>query len=744
MGSDNSSTTFSGGMFGSVSPGNLTVVRVIKTGTGVLTLTGENSYTGITRIDAGTLRAGSATALSNFSNYRIASGATLDLNGFNSSVNNLSGAGTLNLGSGTLSIGSTIGTIVDNFAGTITGTGGVSLTRAGFLTLSGTSSYSGVTAITSTTSGLIAGAANAFSPNSAIQFTTLGGSLDLNGFNQTIGSLAGNGEVSLGSARLTLGGDNTDTTFIGDISGTGGITKVGNGLFAIRRGTGYTGDTVVNAGTLLALGGQPSQFIVNGGRLVSDGVIGGVTVNGGTLYPGSSTSTLTVNGNVHLGAGGTYLVSAETTGASSKIVANGTASLGGTLQVMAGSGVFAPATSYAILTATGGVSGTFSTIATDLAFLTPSASYGSNAVTLILTRNDTDFAQVAANPDQSAAADAIASTGFGNPIYNAILGASAADARNAFTVISGSVHAAILSAQLENGQGLRTALLDHLTRDPGQGAGLRIWSDVLAGWSGADGSNGAVGMDGDSASLMGGADMNIGDDWRVGGTIGYDISNLDLRDHASRARLSGGHVGLYGAGSAGPLALRAGGLLYVGTAETHRDIAFLGFTDTTTSSQTVTTGQLFAEAGYPLDLGQWQAQPFVGIAWADAHADGDSEKGGAAALRLNGASLSQSYSTVGIIASTNFSLLDQTWLPSIRAAWQHGFASAVPQRDAVLLSGSSALLSVGTPLDRDRALVNADLGILVGDIARASLGYQGALSQGGITNGLRADLSMAL
>ena len=67
-------------------------------------------------------------------------------------------------------------------------------------TLSGISSYLGATAVNAGT--LQAGAANAFAPLSA--FTVAGGAtLDLAGFNQTIGSLAGAGNVTLGSATLT-------------------------------------------------------------------------------------------------------------------------------------------------------------------------------------------------------------------------------------------------------------------------------------------------------------------------------------------------------------------------------------------------------------------------------------------------------------------------------------------------------------------------------------------------------------
>ena len=73
----------------------LTAARALtKLGSNTLTLSGSNTYTGNTTISAGTLRAGGASAFTTSGTFSIATGATLDLGGFNSTTNSLSTTGT--------------------------------------------------------------------------------------------------------------------------------------------------------------------------------------------------------------------------------------------------------------------------------------------------------------------------------------------------------------------------------------------------------------------------------------------------------------------------------------------------------------------------------------------------------------------------------------------------------------------------------------------------------------------------
>jgi YVTN family beta-propeller protein/autotransporter-associated beta strand protein len=224
--------------------------------------------------------------------------------------------------------GGTVDTNGNNatLSGAISGPGGLSKIGAGTLTLSGQSTYTGATGVNAGT--LQAGAVNAFSPFSAFTVAS-GATLDLASFNQTIGSLAGTGGVTLGSATLTTGNDNTSTIFSGTISGTGGLTKIGSGMLLLTGTNNYAGPTNINAGILDVNGSLASTVFVNaGGTLMGNGMIGGLNVlGGGTVAPGNSIGTLKVAGNVSFAPGSIYQVEANAAGQFDKIVAGGTAAL---------------------------------------------------------------------------------------------------------------------------------------------------------------------------------------------------------------------------------------------------------------------------------------------------------------------------------------------------------------------------------------------------------------------------------
>ncbi len=96
-GTINFNHTFSDYVFAPAITGNGTV-NVLA---GTTIFTGANSYSGATNVNAGTLRAGALNTFSPNSAVTVASGGTLDLNGFSQTVSSLTNAGVVNMGTGT-------------------------------------------------------------------------------------------------------------------------------------------------------------------------------------------------------------------------------------------------------------------------------------------------------------------------------------------------------------------------------------------------------------------------------------------------------------------------------------------------------------------------------------------------------------------------------------------------------------------------------------------------------------------
>lgn len=210
------------------------------------------------------------------------------------------------------------------------------------------SDYVGDTKIEQTAS-LIAGSVSAFSPNSNFIVNDDGGSgvLDLNGYNNTINSLAGTGTVrnninqvnyngeglqstsngggTGGNAVLTIGNTGSlnatpspTKTFSGTIqdgtAGTLGITMGGTGTQILAGVNTYTGPTTINAGTLsLASTGSiaaGSTVTVNAnGTLAGTGAVNGPVnvMSSGRIAPGSGTSVGALSvGSLTFFGGGIY------------------------------------------------------------------------------------------------------------------------------------------------------------------------------------------------------------------------------------------------------------------------------------------------------------------------------------------------------------------------------------------------------------------------------------------------------
>lgn len=228
-----------------VVPGALTVV-----GGGVLTVSGLGSSAAGLTVQSGTLRLGRANLALVSSSVTVQTGATLDLGGFNQSIGNPLGTGTITGSSGELAVSPTYPL---TFNGTITG--GVALKVLGNqgMTLAGTHTYTGTTVLSAPAFIYVTGST---APESAVTVgssTVLGGSGTLAGpvtVNGTIApSTPSGGVASMSTGSLTVASTATVQLTAGTPGTVGGgvnsLIQVSgdlqlNGRLAIASGTGFS------------------------------------------------------------------------------------------------------------------------------------------------------------------------------------------------------------------------------------------------------------------------------------------------------------------------------------------------------------------------------------------------------------------------------------------------------------------------------------------------------------------------
>lgn len=292
-----------------------TGTSVTKAGAGTLIYAGDNTYTGGTVVNAGIFQVGNgATSGSLVTDGGIVNNATVVFNR----------------------------TDVHSYGGVISGTGAVEKDGTGVFSLTGSNTNEGDTNIKAGTLK----SSSAISNVSTVNISS-GATLDLNNQSEIVGAIAGMGNIVMGTATLTSGGNNTSTTFSGVISGTAGnFNKTGTGTLTLSGNNTYTGVTNVQGGTLTAAHAN-ALGATTGGTSVASGAV--LNVNNVTLAAEAitlaNTAALTgtdaaiVTGNVSAGNNSKI----GTTSAASTLTINGvlTSAVNNTLEVIGAGSVLA-------------------------------------------------------------------------------------------------------------------------------------------------------------------------------------------------------------------------------------------------------------------------------------------------------------------------------------------------------------------------------------------------------------------
>jgi hypothetical protein len=538
--------------------------------------------------------------------FRLSAGGTL--------------AGTVNGGAGTdsatleLTSDRTLGTgLLTNFE--ILGTEG-----SGTLTLTGAHIYERVAANTGLT--IAAGASLiapvAFGPSDN-RFTIAG-------------AFAGSVDGGAGSDVIQLsGGTSAAPVAFTNVANIEGLAMSGG--FATVSGSAAFGSIDLSGGRLIGFAGSTilaSQIAVRSGATFgSAGIVDGNISVSGILSPGAAPGIMTVNGNVALANGSTSLFEiAPTIADQLRVNGNVAIASGSTLRIVA-EGQIRPGTSYDLIIASGGITGSYTTIdkaASLFGFVVQRADriqllgqFLDNAAFSPQVSRSITYANTAiqAQPATSALFAALPSLLFAD---------GSSDPRD-FARLTPEPYAS--ATQLGVDQAL--TLVD-VARGPGFaatdnddvhgftfGQGIGQWHNL-----GSDTRTGASATRTHGYGVIGG--IGIGNrDWSVGAFGGYLDSRQRIDALAASSQTDGFVAGVHGRYAAGGLSLSASALFNGGDARTTRalpngDSAFARY------DLRSWTGDL--SVGYAIPTGDnWAVTPKIGVTYVRTIRDRATETG---------------------------------------------------------------------------------------------------------------------
>ncbi|HLM14290.1 MAG TPA: autotransporter domain-containing protein, partial [Reyranella sp.] len=580
----------------------------------------------------------------------------------------IEGAGSYVLGGKQLTTGSNNQSTT--VSGIISGSGG-SLVKvgSGTLTLTGANTYSGGTTVSAGT----------------LQGTTT--SLQ--------GAIANNASVVFDQA--------TSGTYTGVMSGTGGLTVQGGGAVTFSGTNTYSGLTTINSGAFNVSGSIASSVTVNnGGTLSGSGTIGGNVTNSGTLAPGNVGTTLTVSGNLVHNSGATYQVAVNAAGQNSRVNAGGTATLnGGTVQVAAVSGSYSPSTTYTIVNATGGLSGTFTNVSSNFAFLTPALTYDANNAYLTLTTNFANNSQSSTQSTIGNLLNMIGPYAAGDmlTVLGALATVSPAQAEYAIRSISGQNLSGFSTTMVQTAQ----MFMNNLASQAGSASGgnrvmMAEACDVACdttnpaqwgAWGGAVGGLGTIGagqsvgaVTYNAGGFAAGLDRRFGPSFLAGVTVGYTAGTQWVGGFDGKGTSDTFQVGLYGSFTQDRFYLD--GLAGYGYAynQSWRNIVIPGLQPRTAMGQAGANqffGQL--ETGYRVDIGGGPTQayvtPFARLQGYTATQNAYTETG-AQSLNLSVASVTTNSlrSVLGAVVGANMNVGWRSPIAGqLRLGWSHEYGN---------------------------------------------------------------------
>ena len=525
----------------------------------------------------------------------------------------------------------------------------------------------------------------------------------------------------------------------------------------------------INGGATVASGGDlTNQGLIDGmvevqenGHIAGNGAVNHLNVYG-RMTVDDVYGAPKVAGDLRLARSAVLAYAVDASGNSPTVIVKGTAHLGDATLKLVTAGDYPQSSQHTILEA-GKIEGQFGTVENDLAYMTPTLHYEAQRVGLLYARNDVPLENLATTQNSQALAQSIdetpstpqqpqqpqqpqepavsrqPSTAMGaatpqNTAVTALLGASKPTASVALEQLAAGSNANLAKATLSSVNPLSASMLSAMHQlDSANGARSSGNAPRLAAsdegngrvWLQALGHGGKVDRDADSVlkhstqGLIMGADWRIDEQWHVGLMGAKAQTRFDARQFDGD--LDSWHLGAYALRQDGPFALRLGAAYGSHDGSGKRRVAFNGFSDRLKSSYDASTQQVFAEVGYNLGRGNVSFEPFASVGYQRYQRDGYTEKGGNAALKVQGQTRANPSSTVGLrLAKTSHLANGMQLTPRLSASVKHTYGELDNETRQQLVKGGRSFEVAGAEMDRNSFTLDAGLDLTLS--ARNTLG----------------------
>lgn len=568
------------------------------------------------------------------------------------------------------------------------------------------------------------------------------------------------GDINLGGQsdvddQLVFAAGSTGTFEVETVAGV--ERAIFNGTWSID--ANFSGPTLgeLNSG-VLTFGGWIESLDVKAGRLTGDGYVDDLTVVSGVFAPGVGVGAFSTGDLTFSGPAAIFEVEVKASGESDVATSTGAVALGGaSLSVKNAGGSFALSKySYDILTAAGGVTGQFGPLLDDLAFYSVDLDYFANKVTLNLLRNQTDFGDVAATPNQEAVGevldDNVLTPGL-EAITDPMAFLTVAGAQEALGELAGELNAAAPRLAFDQSRSFQDALG---RRNGGSGLGgietasLRgrvevasldgsaagaaggdaaetgAWVEVTGDRFEAESSPAFAGYEGRSTGLSAGVDHVFASGARIGAAVGLSNGELDMDGGDGLAETDSVHLGAHAAWQTGRWRLSGAASVGWNAYETEREIGFLN--QTASAEFDATSWAVQAEAAWSVNGSAMHAFDLLGgIDAAGVSTDGYAETGaGAANLTVESSDDTWSRLRIGAEVRTDYAAMGADWGAVARVQWAHDLSALDTGREVALqaLPGDSFLIDA-QDLDENALLLDFALKGQISERLALGFGYAG-------------------